>query len=391
VSDKIVLVQLSDIHMGSKVENLKFSTNAILSGYNGHDHLLCPRLEQALLDVRVDMKLADDESVHILVSGDSTRIGSDLDFAIANTYLSSQWVQDYAAASPLGLKCQPALLHTIPGNHDHWGGHWVWPQPAYDANVYTRHFRDTPWPASLYSKSGNLRLDLCAVDSNHGMQLYASDNPTAGGALHDWDLYTKLGCPNALETLLRTSWQAAQQLAPGKHGLRAIVCHHSFDNQGNANPQALGQYNSPRIGSRLKKKIGRWLFGQCPDPLELPSLQKLLALAWQYQATAVFTGHTHYFDAQPHYNPNNRGEKVWELRGSTTLQGPQKPGAVSSTPGGLPGVYTGLSGASRVGVQGFFVHEIWLEQNLLRARWQTHAYGFDGVSFTPNPTPITIL
>src|SRR5262249_25433891 len=144
-------------------------------------------------------------------------------------------------------------------------------------------------------------------------------------------------------------------------------------------------------GSRPWKKLGRWLFGQCPDPLELPSLQKLLALAWQYQATAVFTGHTHYFDAQPHYNPNNRADKVWELRGSTTLQGPQKPGVIGSTPGGSPGVYTGLSGATRVGVQGFFVHEIWLEQNPPRARWQTHAYGFDGVSFSPNPTPITIL
>ena len=222
------------------------------------------------------------------------------------------------------------------------------------------------------------------------MQLYAADNPTAGGALLDTDLYSQPSRPNALQTLLDKSQHAAQQLPSSRRGLRAIVCHHSFDNQGNANPQARNHFfNVLRHGSRLWKKFGRWLFGQCPDPLESSSLQKLLALAWHYQATAVFTGHTHYFDAQPHYNPNNRAQKVWELRGSTTLQGPQKPGVPGSTPGGLPGVYT--SGSTRVGVQGFLVHEVWLEQKSLRPRWETHTYGFDGFGFRHNPVSITIL
>jgi hypothetical protein len=132
MTEKIVLVQLSDVHMGSEVENVEFGgPGSLRAGLNGHDDLLCPILEQALADVPTDTGLPGNQPYHVLVSGDSTRVGSDRDFAIANTYLLSRIAQHHAGADAMGLGCKPAHLHTIPGNHDHWGGHAAWPQRSY--------------------------------------------------------------------------------------------------------------------------------------------------------------------------------------------------------------------------------------------------------------------
>jgi hypothetical protein len=96
-----------------------------------------------------------------------------------------------------------------------------------------------------------------------------------------------------------------------------------------------------------------YLIGQCPDPLEPHSVSDLLNLTWQYGVKAVLTGHTHYFWAEKHVSPADLSRTTWELRSSTTLQGP-----------------------ARDAVQGFLVHEVHLDGNPPAPVWKYLEYWY---------------
>src|SRR5258708_4077636 len=99
--ERIVLAHLSDIHIGS-IRNGFYQPNYLKGGLNGHDPLLLSRLEQAFLDIPIDLNMGTDEALDVVVSGDLACSGLATDFVAAHTYLLGQQVTDYAATDIVG-------------------------------------------------------------------------------------------------------------------------------------------------------------------------------------------------------------------------------------------------------------------------------------------------
>jgi len=106
-------------------------------------------------------------------------------------------------------------------------------------------------------------------------------------------------------------------------------------------------------GKRAWQQLIAYVIGQCPDPLEPQSVDDLLNLTWKYEVKVVLTGHTHYFWEEKHTSPTIPSRTTWELRSSTTLQGP-----------------------ARDAVQGFFVHEVYLDGNPPTPKWRYLEYRY---------------
>jgi hypothetical protein len=355
--ERIVLVHLSDIHMGS-IRNGFYTPAALRAGWNGHDPLLLGRLQQALLDIPSELKMSKGERLHYLVSGDLTCTGLDTDFVLAQTYLLGKLVTDNTGFTVDGLNIPADQLRTIPGNHDHWDGKHGWPQPAYDAGVFGASFVRTPWKTrpSLQSPSGALRLDLFGVDSNSGLFGWP-ENYTALGMFSHGELFQPL---RGLEALLQESEADRKVLPKGVVLVRGIVCHHAFSNN--------AQQNRPKIPgwrarlSRSWSRVMQRFFGKNPDPLDPASVTALINLAHKYDVRAVLTGHTHYFHDERFPPRGQAGAFVWELRSHTALQGPM-----------------------RDCEQGFYLHEISLDGSLPAPVWKYRQHEYGTNRFHPGP------
>jgi hypothetical protein len=347
--DRILLVHLSDLHMGS-IFNGFYSPSAVRSGFNGHDIVLCRRLRKALRDLPNDPDVVlGNNPLYFVVTGDLTCTGLETDVTTAYTYLLAHLVEDGSGVR-CGLSVAGERLWTIPGNHDHWNGNHSWPQPAYNGHIFRNCYRQTPWRDTVTSPGGQLQLHLFGVDSNSGLAWH-STNGRAGGSLS----YRELDRLSGLEKLLTDSDAARQQLPAGVHQVRAVLCHHSFSNLAQSPPGAL---------ARLKRAVSAAFFGKMPDPLDAQSRQALIDLAHQYSVKAILTGHAHFFWDEPHPPPGG-GAAVWELRSSTPVQGPTpEPDDESAT-------------------QGFFLHEIRLEDGAAAPAWRYKKYQYSGGTFVP--------
>ncbi len=168
--ERIILVQLSDIHVGS-LRNQFYSNTSVRAGLHGHDPVLLPVLRNAFADIKNRMGMSATEPLNVVVSGDLSCAGLRTDFSQAYTYLLSELFTDPPLTGAVGLHVPTTQLWTIPGNHDHWNGHHHWPfQPAYDPTLFPAWFDTTPWrSAPLVSPKKTLRLELFGVDSNSGL------------------------------------------------------------------------------------------------------------------------------------------------------------------------------------------------------------------------------
>lgn len=347
---RILLVHLSDIHVGS-IKNAFYKSTSLQAGWNGHDPFLCRLLQDALLNMPHVIKMSDKEKPYLIVSGDLSCIGLRTDFALAHSYLNLKVLLDGLVQTPVGLQDRAVPLWTVPGNHDHWGGTYSLPPPAHDPSIFPDMFLQTPWPDTLRSLDGKLELDLFGIDSNSGLAGTVSNaNYRAGGQLSPAELDNNTG----LEKLLMDSKTRETALKKkGVHQARAIICHHSFNNKGQWQPTPSIWAKVKAAGQRAWKWFMSYLIGQCPDPLDQQSVSDLLNLTWQYGVKVVMTGHTHYFWEEKHSSQTTPPSTTWELRSSTSLQGP-----------------------AQDAVQGFFVHEIRLDGNPPAPVWHYLKYQY---------------
>jgi hypothetical protein len=351
--ERIILVQLSDIHIGS-VRNKFYSSTSLQAGLHGHDPQLLRRLAWAFASLRTKkhLAMAPGEPLYVVVSGDLTCTGLRTDFSQAYTYLLSELFPDTPGRNPVGLRIPRGQIWVVPGNHDHWDGHHRWPQPAHDPSLFPDLFDRTPWQSPpILSPKGTLRLELFGVDSNSGLagQPY---NDTAWGAFSFAELYHP---QTGLDQLLRVSVATQPQ---GVQVVRAIVCHHPMNNKAKAGapPPALGKLGA--WPQRARERFMTRLIGQNPDPLLPSSMFEILKVARQYEVKALLTGHTHYFWEERH--PLQGNPAVWEMRCSTTLQGP-----------------------AQTAVQGFYVHQISLEGVPPKPVWRWKRYSYAINKFAP--------
>jgi hypothetical protein len=314
--DRIVLLHISDLHIGSELLGTRVATWGFWTGLNGHGSLYCDLLQTAIRTIRLhDFPLGAGERLHFVCSGDLTRIGSTNDFHLAYGFLLERWgLPDLQQRRAVGLQIPTADLHSVAGNHDHWNGYpgGLRP-PAYSASIYPRFLQVSPWVHPIWCPGQTMALELFGIDSNRGKGL-APTNLRAGGRLLPGDV-------NDLQQKLHDSQE--QQKKDRKPRLRAIVCHHALTSTGHLGAQ----------------------------PLDPQSVASLLQLAHQYDVAAILTGHTHTFEEQDYVDAQT-GHRTWELRSASTTQMDPQPD-----------------------LQGFWVHL--LENHAGRPTWRAYRYQLD--------------
>jgi hypothetical protein len=355
--ERIVLVQLSDIHMGN-VYNSRYQNTHPKAGLNGHDPLLLDPLSDALKRVRTKFKMTSDESLFMVLSGDLSCSGLHSDFAQAYTFLFGEVFPKRATSMPVGLRQPTDRFWAEPGNHDQWNGGHRWPyQPAYNSGLASDFFEKTPWCSYVGAHPGGaLRLELFGVDSNSGWGSGPSarpSNPSAGGAFSPDELHHPT---DGLEALLRQSdeYQSLPE-RQGTHLVRAVICHHSFSNVWKPRLPPPASFGKQQWNRLMAATIGKF-----PYPLRKTDVDDLIRLCWAHQVRAVLTGHTHYFHPERFANPSDSTQFVWEIRCSTSIQDP-------------------VQGATH----GFVVHEIRLDAGATQPVWEFTNYTYLGGSFAP--------
>jgi len=165
------LFQISDPHFGKNFSNVKESR--LHSGLNIHDYRLCEALQQFFYDDVDDLGgVSDDDPFILLMNGDLTSKGHEVEFQIASTFLHSQHaIADEGVVQRVGLnwsvtddKDRPVYAG-IPGNHDHGNGHWLWPAVSgYSQKTY-ENFPDVPPFNKRIWCSGGLEVCVFGIDS----------------------------------------------------------------------------------------------------------------------------------------------------------------------------------------------------------------------------------
>lgn len=337
---RIILVHLSDLHIGSVFRNVNFRSRMpqpfnLLGGLDGHDSLLCEMLRDILREIRADLGMSNDESMHYVVSGDLTRSGSEQDFAMCWLFLESGWRYNIKT-EVVGLNLGRDHAFTIPGNHDHWEGRTLYPQASYSPGIYGCFFEDKVetlgngttkprWRRTLSANDGKLQLEMLGVDSNSGFKGQRLANYSAEGKISKGE-FARLG------ELLDECDDDRRRLPAGVKQLRAFVCHHSFSN-------ALARF---------------------PRPLIPQHRRRLVDLATERDVPVVLTGHTHFFEHNKFFPSGNAKpvlSRCYELRSSAATQGPAS-----------------LSGANQPNSQGFQVHEVDWNGTTAAASWTVHRY-----------------
>jgi 3',5'-cyclic AMP phosphodiesterase CpdA len=332
--DRILLVHFSDVHFGSSAYNnpLWKPVSALVA--NGHDNLLVDELmlvwnnRQRLLRSMIG---APGDPLHVVVSGDLTRVGSPRDFAISRDFFYSSWgppnytVPKGTAVAGLNLALPPGALPANPGNHDQWAGaNWWMAPPAYNPFGFINAFGRAAWQSPMTITQGALAVELYGVDSNSGL-VGSMYTPGQGGAIDAKELAS-------LESSL------AKAGLPSRQTVRVALCHHGFDH----------------VGTPLQ-------------PLDAPSREELLRIASDHEISVVLTGHSHYVflktwtTSKPTVAPT--AKSVWEIRATTPVAGSRKYN--SATAGRFPGNHTVC--------HGFFVHDIRLASPRATPTWDVHA------------------
>ncbi|MBL4686670.1 MAG: metallophosphoesterase [Nannocystaceae bacterium] len=85
-----------------------------------HSIAACEELENAITDEYDQLGAARNI---VAATGDLTVCGADSEFSLALTYLQSRIAQTHNLRLGLADPKRPLRVLSIPGNHDHWGGH----------------------------------------------------------------------------------------------------------------------------------------------------------------------------------------------------------------------------------------------------------------------------
>ena len=297
------LFQISDPHFGKKFSNTKESR--LYSGLNIHDFRLCEALHNFFHEDVGDLDgISDDDQFFLIMNGDLTSKGHELEFQVANTFLHSEHaITGQGRVQMVGLK-QPVtaddgrdLYAGIPGNHDHGNGWWNWPAVlGYSPEIYRRLLDAPPFSKQTWC-SDSLELCIFGIDS---CSMYEEKTlnlaPWASGGFskkHRTDFRSFLEKELSKPLIGGCEFRTA-----------AILCHHPWTSEGSAGP--------------LCPSCVAWLHG----------------LAWDCGIRIVMTGHTHRSLTQVLESVGPHGKKrVREVRCPTTLQTPAVLTAEYQSPG----------------------------------------------------------
>jgi hypothetical protein len=294
--DQIVLLHISDTHIGEVLTNSK---EAAHPGYNSHHIRLCRALDFLFQeDIFTVPDIGDLDKVYVIVSGDITSSGKKDGLSVAHNYFqSSMLIGSDEIDERVGLDLSKDSLATVPGNHDHWYGQWIYPvQRGYARQLFPTHFQTTPWIRTIVS--GQLQLDLFGIDSNsHFRSSSINLNPGASGGFSEDE-------KAAFEALLGELDNYHSLKEGVAYRTKAILCHHPLTTDGVTGP--------------LNKKSANWL----------------KRTAAEFSVPVIFTGHTHSMEVESFIIKTVGGIRiVKELRCPTTLQAPPKLDPINSKPG----------------------------------------------------------
>ena len=324
--ERIAFIHLSDLHVGGRLlDNQHYRWPK--SGYNVHDSLLLEPLRNAVLDIPTDLGIEVKGHLPVVVTGDLTAGGTRNDFAAVHALLTRRWpVRNSEPPEEIGFAWRQRLdeIIRIPGNHDHWGHDRL--QRSFNPLLVPYFIPALPEAYEL--GGGRLRLQLFTIDSN--------PIPAPGRA--NWNLraagaFSK-EVRDAFEQKVESAGDARELNSGGAFVVRAVLCHHAFDNTG--------------------------IFLQVPAPLDTPSRNWLLRLATQPEAGlfAALTGHNHFAIKWRWPDPDGSGGWLREFRAAAALAGKASPKS-----------------------NGFYVHEIRLGPAAnAKPTWHVHEYAFDGSS-----------
>jgi predicted phosphodiesterase len=328
--EQIVLIHISDVHCGGQIMNDESAFfSGLKSGYNPHDYRLLQPLELAIRDACDQMNLSPEHQPWIVLSGDVTQYGLDNDYATAFGIMFHRWRWKRAPPRWIGFGWPEKKLIIVPGNHDHW--RWIRRPTAYTPGLSAMFFDlPTPWRRVLLSEGARIKLELLGVDSNSGLEgSPGSRNLRAGGSISD----SEIG--DLRDELQRSEREVLQD---GQVRVRALVCHHAFSSKG--------------------------IFAA--RPLADASRRQLETLAEKYRMPVVMTGHTHAFHEED-WRCGTTGWNLKELRCATTLQGPAK-----------------------IGIQGFWVHQIVYDESSRKCSWRAWKYQFGAKFYDLCPEPVEV-
>ena len=242
--DQIVLVHLSDMHIGDIVDNSTFKGD---EGFFAHDIALCTNLGSALEDVYRITKLDQKKPFHVAFSGDLTAKGSPNEFDMGHTFFLSRWNLDAFHDRVAGLRLSPGRLCSVAGNHDHWNGGGQWYRffrpPAYNKTIYDHDFPASPafWP--IASTEEGLQLVLVGLDSNAGLA-DKNTNLRARGRFDSKEL-------KRLKEILK-AWKEKPLTGKSRRRVTALMTHHCISPQ-----RERARWHNLKEARQLDDEIGR--------------------------------------------------------------------------------------------------------------------------------------
>ena len=227
MSNSVALLHVSDLHFGEVVdksgEPLRdadvynwWASHRLFDGFLGHHYPAISDLEELH-----ELVAGVEGKAFVIVTGDLTRVGSQVEFDTAVDYLSSKIA--LGGGDDVGLELGSAWhRHAIPGNHDHWPGRRCTavagigcirgPNPGALAGTLGVY----PRPCSVIQIGTSTRLRLFAIDSDDEVDPMSHRRVLARGHF-----------PTQLQHAMR------HFSAPKSRGeLRGLLMHHSYAHRG---------------------------------------------------------------------------------------------------------------------------------------------------------------
>lgn len=303
----------------------------LFNGFLGHHRDALVQFQEIFDNLR------DTEKALLLATGDLTAFAHDdaaddtrNQFQIAKSYISSYW--QIGQLDPLGLNLGPTtdskLDHTVPGNHDHWGGNGT-PLKALvnggPVDAFGQIFRKSPFIEKYSLSTGLPDVVFIGIDTDAGVN--QADLVFAKGIL-----------TNQIATVRGKIQPRANP--PGE--IRVLLMHHS------------PMYSDPD--------------GMGVLSLDCASKAALAYFVDDYQVSVMLTGHIHVPNAKVTVTAKSRRDVLEARCGTTTARDHVPPGW--SWRGAAPG--------DQLPPNTFLVHQLLGTQDAAgktnSIRWQTTLY-----------------
>lgn len=289
-------VQISDLHLGDPspdgpdaVVRDVWKYCPLCDGLLGHEYEACVKLSDFYYDLRSD---TEEGLFGLITTGDFTSWGTPEQFDRASNFVSDRVQLDPLGEIPIGLEAANDLDLSIPGNHDHWPGHWPggpWicgpPSP-----IMQYLFPGLPTLRDTYVLNNGRTLRVLRINTDANVRPYSLSRLLAKGKF-------QTEVTSLSKQLHRLSQQLAFLEATPTQEIRVLLLHHCRS------------YNAPAgtLGALEMTPASRKLLDQFVD---------------EHNISALLSGHVH----RPQVATTSmNGRAILEARCGTTAQLTQLP------------------------------------------------------------------